>query len=350
MRKKIETRQLITALLSAVAVIALIYLAQRLLIPKYVDDIVEGGMVSEYYDEKDKSFDVIFIGDCEVYENFSPVTLWENYGINSYIRGSAEQYIFQSYYMLEDTLRYSRPKVVVFNIQSLQFDESRSEAYNRMTIDGMKWSGAKLGCIKASMTDEEHLIEYIFPILRFHSRWNELTSADVEYMFRHKKVTHNGYYMRVDALPAGDMPPVKPLGDYSFGDRAWEYLDKIRTCCEDNNIELLLIKAPSLYPYWYPQWDEQVKEYADMYGLKYINFLDEKDAIGIDYNTDTYDGGLHMNLSGAVKCSDYIGPILRNEYEVPDRRDDEALASIWADKIRVYNEDIDYQKEQYGIE
>ena len=243
MRKKTETRQLITALLSAVAVIALIYLAQRLLIPKYVDDIVEGGMVSEYYDEKDKSFDVIFIGDCEVYENFSPVTLWENNGINSYIRGSAEQYIFQSYYMLEDTLRYSRPKVVVFNIQSLQFDESRSEAYNRMTIDGMKWSGAKLGCIKASMTDEEHLIEYIFPILRFHSRWNERTSADVEYMFRHKKVTHNGYYMRVDALPAGDMPPVKPLGDYSFGDRAWEYLDKIRTCCEDNNIELLLIKA-----------------------------------------------------------------------------------------------------------
>lgn len=350
MRKKTETRQLITALLSAVAVIALIYLAQRLLIPKYVDDIVEGGMVSEYYDEKDKSFDVIFIGDCEVYENFSPVTLWENYGINSYIRGSAEQYIFQSYYMLEDTLRYSRPEVVVFNIQSLQFDESRSEAYNRMTIDGMRWSGAKLGCIKASMTEEEHLIEYIFPILRFHSRWNELTSADVEYMFRHKKVTHNGYYMRVDALPAGDMPPVKPLGDYSFGDRAWEYLDKIRTCCEDNNIELLLIKAPSLYPYWYPQWDEQVKEYADMYGLKYINFLDEKDAIGIDYNTDTYDGGLHMNLSGAVKCSDYIGPILRNEYEVPDRRDDETLASIWADKIRAYNEEIDYQKEQYGIE
>ncbi len=350
MMKNMDNKRIITALLSVVVISALIYLVQRLVAPKYADDIVEGGMVSEYYDEKDKDFDVIFIGDCEVYENFSPVTLWENYGINSYIRGSAEQYIFQSYYMLEDTLRYDKPKVVVFNIQSLQFDESRSEAYNRMTIDGMKWSKAKLGCINASMTDEEHLIEYIFPILRFHSRWNELTPADVEYMFRRKRVTHNGYYMRVDALPAGDMPPVKPLGDYSFGDRAWEYLDKIRTCCEDNDIELLLIKAPSLYPYWYPEWDEQVRDYADMYGLKYINFLDETDVIGIDYNTDTYDGGLHMNLSGAEKCADYIGSVLTGEYGVPDRRGDKALSAIWQGKITAYNDEISLQKEQYGIE
>lgn len=31
---------------------------------------------------------MIFIGDCELYENISPVTLWEEYGINSYIRGT----------------------------------------------------------------------------------------------------------------------------------------------------------------------------------------------------------------------------------------------------------------------
>ena len=37
----------------------------------------------KYYEEENKDFDVIFVGDCEVYENFSPVVLWEKYGINS---------------------------------------------------------------------------------------------------------------------------------------------------------------------------------------------------------------------------------------------------------------------------
>ena len=56
--------------------------------PKYMEDIQEGAMVGEYYAEAG-NHDVIFIGNCEVYENFSPITLWEEYGITYYIRGSA---------------------------------------------------------------------------------------------------------------------------------------------------------------------------------------------------------------------------------------------------------------------
>ena len=341
-------KKIIIICISILLLLAVLALIQRLFMPKYVDDIVEGAMVREFYEE-DKDHDVIFVGDCEVYENFSPVTLWQEYGINSYIRGSAEQYIFQSYYLLEDTLRYEKPQVVVFNIQSLQFGNSRSEAYNRMTIDGMRWSRAKIGCINASMTEEEHFIEYVFPILRYHSRWNDLTKTDLDYLFRYPKVTHNGYYMRVDVRPAENIPKAKPLGDYSFDDNAWKYLDLIRECCEKNGIQLLLIKAPSLYPYWYEEWDQQVRDYADRYGLTYINFLDHTEEIGLDYNTDTYDGGLHMNLSGAEKCASYIGKILVKDYNVSDRRSDPELGKVWDRKILAYEEEIALQKEKYGL-
>ncbi len=96
--------QIVKIAVTALIVLVSLYLLQRLLMPKYVDDVVEGAFVAEYYGEE-KDHNVIFVGDCEVYENFSPVVLWEEYGINSYIRGSAEQYIWQSYYLLEDTLR-----------------------------------------------------------------------------------------------------------------------------------------------------------------------------------------------------------------------------------------------------
>ena len=42
------------------------------------------------------------------------------------------------------------------------------------------------------------------------------------------------------------------------------------------------------------------------------------DEIGIDYNTDTYDAGLHLNLSGAEKLSKYFGKYLTDDLR-PDR-------------------------------
>lgn len=312
--------------------------------PKYMTDVVEGAMVAEYYGEE-KDHDVIFIGDCELYENISPVTLWEEYGINSYIRGSAQQLIWQSYYLMEETFTYEKPDVVVFNVLSMKYDEPQKETYNRMTLDGMKWSKSKIADIQASMTEEESFLDYLFPILRYHSRWNELTSDDIRYFWKRDKVTHNGYYMRVDALPAENVPEGKVLADYTFGENAYRYLDRMVKLCEENGVELVLVKAPSLYPYWYEEWDEQMEDYAKARDLKYYNFLEVTDEIGLDFNTDTYDAGLHLNLSGAEKLSSYFGRILTEECGLKSRRGEETLEHSWEEKILRYEDEIKRQQD-----
>lgn len=334
--------------ISLLIVLGGLFFLQKLLVPKYVDGVVEGAFVAEYYQEE-KDHDVVFIGDCEVYENFSPAVLWQEFGVNSYIRGSAEQYIWQSYYLLEDTLRYETPRVVVFNIQSLQFNEGQREAYNRMTLEGMEWSPAKVRAILASMGPKEKFLDYVFPILRYHSRWSELTGADFQYLFEKKKVSFNGYYMRVDVRPAENVPTGKPLADYSFGENAWKYLEMMEALCREKGIELVLIKAPSLYPYWYPQWEEQVEDYAREKGLPYINFLEIQEETGIDYTTDTYDGGLHMNLSGAEKLSRYLGRYLTGEMGLTDRRGEAALAAVWEGKLADYEAEKQAQYEKYKM-
>jgi len=348
MKREHKHRPVLKFILSAIVALGGLFLLQRLLVPKYVDGIVEGAFVAEYYKEE-KDFDVIFIGDCEVYENFSPIVLWEQYGINSYIRGSAEQYIWQSYYLLEDTLRYETPEVVIFNIQSLQFDVSQNEAYNRMTLEGMEWSPAKVKAILASMKPGEKFLDYVFPILRYHSRWSELESTDLRYLFDTKKVSHNGYYMRVDVRPAENVPEGRILADYSFGENAWKYLDMMTELCEEKGIELILIKAPSLYPYWYEEWEVQVEDYAAEHNLKYINFLELTEEVGIDYSLDTYDAGLHMNLSGAEKLASWLGNFLKEEIGLLDRRGEEALAASWKEKIADYEAEKQAQYEKYGM-
>lgn len=327
---------------SALIIVGSLYLLQRLLLPKYVTDVVEGALIAEYYEEE-KDHDVVFIGDCEVYENFSPFVLWEEYGINSYIRGSAQQLIWQSYYLLEDTLRYEKPDIVVFNVLSMKYNEPQKEAYNRMSLEGMRWSSSKVKAIQASMTQEEEFLDYVFPILRYHSRWSELTPLDVEYMFQTKKVSHNGYYMRVDVKPAENVPGGKVLADYQFGDNAYYYLDKMTQLCKANDIQLILIKAPSLYPYWYDEWEVQMEEYAKENDLLYINFLELIEETGLDFSTDTYDAGLHLNLSGAEKLSHYFGQILSEQAGVKSRRGEERLEQIWKEKKAAYEQDRDAQ-------
>ena len=323
-------------------VLGSLWLLQRLLMPKYMGDIVEGALISEYYKET-TDHDVIFVGDCEVYENFSPITMWEDYGITSYIRGSAQQLIWQSYYLLEETLEYEKPEAVVFNVLSMKYDTPQKEAYNRMTLDGMKWSKSKVDDIRASMMEDEEFADYVFPILRYHSRWQELTSDDFKYLFTRRPVSQSGYYMRIDVKPAQTFPKPKKLANYEFGENSWKYLEKMRKLCEENGIQLILVKAPSLYPAWYDEWEDQIEEYAKTYELPYYNFLELTDEVGIDFTKDTYDGGLHLNLSGAEKMGAYFGKILREEFQVPDRRNDEKIASVWAEKCAAY---YDMEKRQ----
>jgi hypothetical protein len=382
-------KKVVSAVVSLAILAVLFFGLQRLVEPKYADDVPEGNFTAAYYDET-TDHDVIMVGDCEVYENLDPMYLWKNYGITSYIRGNAQQLVWQSYYMLEDTLKYETPKVVIYNVQSLSYGESVREAYNRMALDGMRWSKTKYDAIQASMGEDEELLDYVFPILRYHSRITELTKSDFTYYFKKRSITHNGYYMRIDVLPLsesdvadgtwllgdaqeeadnddeiddpwGDIDEEMSDGDdeiddpwsdvdegeesdavsddkYQFSDYAMCYLDKMRTLCEENGIRLILMKAPSLSPQWYEQKEAQVVAYAEKYNLDYINFYHLIDELSIDYETDTYDGGLHMNLSGADKLSAYLGAWLVENCGLTDHRSDEALAAVYEEKYQFYEE------------
>lgn len=435
-----QRKKIVVIMLSVLFPVLILFLLQRLVEPKYDgsgDMPLEGNFTAEYYQET-TDHDVILVGDCEVYENIDPMYLWKNYGITSYIRGNAQQLVWQSYYMLEDSLKYEKPKVVIYNVQSLEHAEPQRETYNRMALDGMKWSETKWNAIRASMCEGEYMLDYIFPILRYHSRITSLSKSDLKYYRTPKRVSHNGYYMRIDVLPVsesdvadtewllgesiaasegggseaegdsgeedlwemmeeedtaetaedtdsgdseedlwkmmeeedtadgvgseeeledtaedlkGNAPSATQENLDSFGARPMRYLDKMRGLCEENGIQLILMKAPSLAPVWHDSENEQILDYAKRYDLPYINFYDLLEETGIDYETDTYDGGLHMNLSGADKISEHLGKVLTNQYGIEDHRNDADLSKVYDKKYQFYEDMIAAQQkelDQYG--
>jgi hypothetical protein len=149
--------------------------------------------------------------------------------------------------------------------------------------------------------------------------------------------------MRTDIMPEAEFPSPMPLTDYTLPETSMDYLQRIVDLCRENDIELILIKAPTLDPYWYEEWDAQVRDFAEANNVPYINYIYLRDNIGLDMTVDTYDAGLHLNLTGAEKFADYIGRYLVTNYDLTDYREVPEVARLWEDDILFYDQLRDAQ-------
>ena len=185
----------------------------------------------------------------------------------------------------------------------------------------MRLTPSKIRCIRASMGEDEKMADYIMPLFRFHSRWKELTLDDFKYAYYNKPVTINGY-LPDDEVEAAEPGPLvyEKEGDTVLSSRNVEYLRKAIELCLDRGIQVMVFKVPAHSPNWSRDYDNQINDIVKEYGLSYINFDDKNDEMGLDYSTDTPDGGSHLNASGAVKFSRYLGEYIRDNYTVSDRR------------------------------
>ncbi|MCR5788730.1 MAG: hypothetical protein K6G83_02480 [Lachnospiraceae bacterium] len=335
------TRKPLFILISELILIALfLTLLNRIFMPKYVSENEDGHITEDFYREKDT--DILFVGSSTVYSGISPPVIWEKQGFTSYDRSNASQTLWTSYYMIEDAVKSgNKPKLVVLDIGFVKYDDDfAEEPSNRKAIDGMRPSLTKLSCIEAAMGESERLIEYIFPVLRFHTRWKELRGEDFWYaLFDAKHVSYNGFmidYRQTEELPErSEGRYFKDEGEI-LPDKSVSYLKKTLTLCRDNQIQVLLIKMPSLSQNWSYGFDRQIEEIAAPYGVNYINFDEESDRIGIDYLLDSPDEGGHLNTPGAEKFSAYLADYIKEYFELPSHFDDDGLRAVWDEKIRIY--------------
>jgi hypothetical protein len=159
-------------------------------------------------------------------------------------------------------------------------------------------------------------------------------------MFSSPKVSHSGYLMQTGVVPMSEADAEDPreLLDYTLPAAAMEYLDKMRELCEENGSELILVKAPtnSWAYWWYDEWEEQIKEYANEKKVAYYNFIPLADEIGIDWQTDTYDEGLHLNVYGAEKFTKHLGALLSEKHGIASHKDEAEAASRWNNYLNEY--------------
>lgn len=319
-----------------ITVVLAFILLNLLFMPTYIEENTDGRITAEYYREK-SNVDVIFVGSSTVQAGISPMTMYREFGITSYDRSNSSQVIPVSYCMISDAIKRNKPELVVMDVGFLyQPDDYVDEASSRKSMDSLKWSKAKIECINAIMDDSESFLDYVFPILRFHSRWNDLSFADLKYWVNKPDVTYNGQLLQFeieDGLTENN--PYNLEEGVIATDRTMEYLEKIANICRENGVQLMLIKMPMIKGNWNEEIDNQIASFAGNKGIRYFNFIEDYDAIGLVRPVDFTDAQ-HMNSIGAEKFTKYLGKYIIENYSVSNRMDDINCKKIYDEKLQKY--------------
>ncbi|MGI6010946.1 MAG: hypothetical protein ACOX8H_05535 [Ruminococcus sp.] len=282
-------------------------------ISKKNDKLIQGRNKSliQIQQEPENSIDLLILGDSLSYTALSPMQMWRDYGITSFIGGQSGQKIHETYYMLKTALETQSPKLVVIE------------------TDVLLHSRTGLGRIREKI---EEKLSFYFPVFRYHNIWKPLLMG-TEYA----EESYKGFMLRdtIQAYKKGEY--MKETADkVTLSPVVTEYMDKIINLCSENDIQILLVSTPSPVNYNFKKYNA-LKEYAKENNLKYLDMNLKVKKLGINWESDTLDKGDHLNLLGAQKITGYFGDYLKSRYNLLDHRKDK--------KYEMWNRDAeDYEK------
>ncbi|MCD8335010.1 MAG: hypothetical protein LUC35_06690 [Clostridiales bacterium] len=325
MKKKAILKNGIKAVAFLLIFALLFQLTTELLRTKWVYDNQERYVYSGLYETAADSIDVLVLGSSQVTFGVSPVVLYDRAGISSYSLGGANASVVSNYYWLIEAEMTQDPSVVVLETSCML--EKLSASHERMRLDGMKLSANKLRFIQSFQDcTNESFLSFAVPLIKYHTRWSKLTSVDFDPDI-YSSLCYRGFNvtdrckkgLKYETMVIDNDDPeenVRKLYDYQV-----EYFEKIVAYCQENGVELLLIKTPKYS--WTGSDSNQIQALADTCGLTYLDFNYEElmEAMDFDITTDMKDQD-HLNTTGADKLSSYLADYLTEHCDLPDRRND----------------------------
>ena len=321
--------------------------ATKVLQPKWINANGETLGIGRFNDMEDNSVEVACIGSSQIVYGMDNACLYEDYGISSYSLAGASQPIMMSYAWLNEALKTQKDslKVVVYDVSPIYAKEV--EASYKKQLDNMKLSKDKLHYIfehdkRYTNPDKNEIGTYLFPIVGYHTRWNELSEQDFSYKDKDENF-YRGYHLTKSLWNPGftyddfTLDGEEPE-DIAMVDIQKEYFLKIVDLCKENDIKLVLVKTPNTR--WSLTRHNGVEELANQYNLPFIdmNFDATLKEINFVFEEDMKDIN-HCNARGAKKVAKYIGAYLKDNYELTDYRNVDDFDSVDIERYkREYNE------------
>jgi hypothetical protein len=310
------------ALILALALTA--WFAERLLCHKTIHGIMQA---KELYAQPEDTIDVAFLGSSHVHYDVNTAKLWEDYGIAGYDYSAAEQPLWITYYYLIEMCKTQSPKLVVLDLYSpVAFFDDYQYYFLSDNLNGVKLSLNKIKMMMAA-AEPEKILDHFPNFSCYHLRYSELTEDDVEYVFstKEERQTFKGYtpHFKVADYPRPDWE-CDEVGVLPA--KTEKYLVKIINYCKEHDIELYLVANPYYVEYQEACGYNRIKQIAEQYGVKYDDYNDYYDEMGLDFSKDLNDDS-HLNYEGSCKFTALLGKNIKDSFDIPDRRGQERWES-----------------------
>lgn len=270
----------------------LIICAGFIFTPRSYDPLTaDSDITKNWLGEKDNSIDMIVMGDSECYTSLNPNLFRNKTDVNTFLCSSSGMRLAEAYLTLVEVLKTQSPKYLLLETDMIFLDSSLA------------------GEVKNAFIFE---MEDLLDFFRYHGRWKYLTPdvilqktgiSDPLKGFRvYNKVNpYSGeeYMFESDGLQA-----LNPVNRF--------YLDRIKKLCDDKGIRLVLMSSPSPHNWTYEKHNATAL-WASENGVNFYDLNLVPGEIGINWQTDSLDGGDHLNFSGAYKTTLYMADIFNEE-------------------------------------
>ncbi|MDD6310919.1 MAG: hypothetical protein PUB09_03155 [Firmicutes bacterium] len=343
--KKISKQIILSLIFLAILAVCLFY-AQQQLIPFNDQDT---NQTATFYETEEDSVDVLTVGASSVMVSFSPLRLYENTGITSYVRCSSVQAPPVTYLNVKESLKTQKPKLVVVSAYTLllEYDYDEYESWLRRGMDYKKLSIDKIKIAKAisDRSEWQTTSSFIFPILRYHARWKNILNGEnhkehlgeYDYMhgqfpvYKHKTIED----VSAEKMAETELAPITDDNMYWY--------DKMITLCKENDIQVLLLVTPDMR--WTTGKHEALQQIADKYDVQFLDFnVDDITAkCGIDWETDFYDNH-HVNAPASIKVTDYLSDYIVDTYGFGPSDVSDSVKNQFEEDIVQFKKDLKEKK------
>lgn len=249
-----------------------------------------------YADDKK---DVLFFGDSIAWAAYSPEIFWKTNGIPTYNCSTSGQWLGDGKIILNSAVEKQVPKIVVWDANSIYTNISRVK----------------------------YFLSESFPVFHYHFAYLSNSCP-------HEKDPFRGYNSS-DAVNVYTGAP-DYMGDAEtqpFTSLAADNLEEIYQICKDHHITLVMTCSPNPHT-WNMGRHNAVQEWCDSHSVEFIDYNLMTNEIGIDWKTDTRDGGEHLNNNGAYKVCMHLSDYLKDRYDLHNYYNDPA----YRDWVKDYGE------------
>lgn len=297
--------------------------------------------ISNFYAEEKNTIDVLLFGTSQMYCDVNSNVIWDETRITSYNLAKPEQPLWMTYYYMKEAFKYQKPKLAVLDVYAIKYDEEYKELWNNnVQLDSFKMSKNKLDAINASIPEKERAY-FLIKLLKEKDNWKNINKSNFTPKFRYSRSDTKGH------LEMYDVAKVVPYTGFSkkvklLSEKNEVYFKKIIDLCKEENIPLLVVKTPHLQDNEIQEKYNRVEEITKENNIEFLNLNSISDEIGIDFNKDFSDWGIHLNISGSTKVTKYLAEYFKENYDLKNKNNlvdddqwDEDVAN-WKEREKIF--------------